>query len=93
MCGMCGPAPTSPGWFDAGVPDDLGSRLRARDTILRVAGAVLDPRAVGVGPVPGSASIAVSSRDGRSRPVDDFGALWSTIDALTGHVVDPLGRS
>lgn len=87
MCSFCGPAPTSPGWFDAGVPEDLAARLRARETLVRVARAVTDPRVVTVQAQPGGPAVSVQTRDGRSASITDFGMLWAGIETLTGHAV------
>lgn len=91
MCAFCGPAPSSPGWFDAGVPDGLAARLRARETVVRVARAVTDPRVVAVQAQPGGAAVSLATRDGRSVTVTDFGALWSSVETLSGDAVPAVG--
>lgn len=93
MCAFCGPPPSQPGWFDAGIPDGLPARLRARESVVRIAAAVTDQRVVGVGSQPGGTAISVTTRDGRAVAVDDYGDLWAAIEALTGVSVPAVGSS
>lgn len=87
MCAFCGPAPATPSWFDAGVPDGLGSWLRSRDAVVHVAREVVDPRVAGISSQPGTAAITVSTPDGRSISVSDYGRLWDAVQAVAGRPV------
>lgn len=91
MCAFCGPLPSSPVWFDAGIPDGLAARLRARESVLRVAHEVVDPRTARVTAQPGSVAITVMTPDGRTAAVTDYGDLWATIDALAARPVSAVG--
>ena len=92
MCGVCGPAPSLPAWFDAGLPPDLGSRVRARGVVVHVAELLGDPRIATVTEQPGSPGVVVRTLDGRSRATNDLGSVWTLVTELTGHAIDPLDR-
>lgn len=92
MCRACGPAPSLPAWFDAGLLSDLGSRMRARAVVLRVADLLGDPRIAVVTEQPGSPGVVVRSSDGRSRATNDLGSVWTLVTELTGRSIDPLGH-